>query len=85
MLLLVSEVGLIESHEALLKIVATQLRASCPRFVMVRVSGGKLWIMLNGPNFLLTDEKGNTSNVTIADVMQSNGVIHVVDRVVLPN
>jgi uncharacterized surface protein with fasciclin (FAS1) repeats len=33
----------------------------------------------------LTDEKGGTSNVTTADVYQSNGVIHVVDTVLMPN
>ena len=32
----------------------------------------------------VTDEKGGTANVTIADVYQSNGVIHVVDKVLLP-
>jgi uncharacterized surface protein with fasciclin (FAS1) repeats len=34
---------------------------------------------------VLTDEKGGSSTVTIADVFQSNGVIHVVDSVLLPN
>jgi uncharacterized surface protein with fasciclin (FAS1) repeats len=34
---------------------------------------------------MLRDEKGGTSTVTIADVMQSNGVIHVVDTVLMPN
>jgi uncharacterized surface protein with fasciclin (FAS1) repeats len=33
---------------------------------------------------MITDEKGGTATVTIADVMQSNGVIHVVDKVLLP-
>jgi uncharacterized surface protein with fasciclin (FAS1) repeats len=32
----------------------------------------------------VTDENGNTANVTIADVKQSNGVIHVIDKVLLP-
>ena len=35
-------------------------------------------------HFTLTDEQGRTANVTIADVRQSNGVIHVIDRVLLP-
>jgi len=34
---------------------------------------------------VLTDEKGGTATVTIADVYQSNGIIHVVDAVLLPN
>ena len=49
------------------------------------VSGGTLTASMAGKNLVLTDEKGGTSTVTIADVYQSNGVIHVVDTVVLPN
>jgi uncharacterized surface protein with fasciclin (FAS1) repeats len=49
------------------------------------VSGGTLTARMNGMNGItLTDEKGGTSNVTIANVMQSNGVIHVVDTVLMP-
>ena len=50
------------------------------------VSGGTLTARMNGMNGIsLTDEKGGTSNVTTADVYQSNGVIHVVDTVVMPD
>ncbi|HYY58956.1 MAG TPA: fasciclin domain-containing protein [Pyrinomonadaceae bacterium] len=50
------------------------------------VSGGTLTARMNGMNGItLTDEKGGTSNVTIANVYQSNGVIHVVDTVLMPN
>lgn len=49
------------------------------------VAGGKLWAMLDGKSVVLMDEKGGKSMVTIADVKQSNGVIHVVDSVLLPN
>lgn len=49
------------------------------------VSGGTLTAMMVGKNLVLTDEKGGRSMVTVADVRQSNGVIHVVDTVVLPN
>jgi uncharacterized surface protein with fasciclin (FAS1) repeats len=49
------------------------------------VSGGTLTASLQGGKVLLTDEKGRTATVTIADVYQSNGVIHVVDAVLLPN
>lgn len=48
------------------------------------VSGGTLKASLNGKKVVLTDEKGGTSTVTIADVFQSNGVIHVIDTVVMP-
>lgn len=49
------------------------------------VSGGTLMAMMSGSNIVLRDEKGNTSNVNISDVRQSNGVIHVIDTVLLPN
>ena len=50
------------------------------------VAGGKLWASMNGPNnVILKDESGNWSNITIYDVMQSNGVIHVIDTVLMPN
>jgi uncharacterized surface protein with fasciclin (FAS1) repeats len=49
------------------------------------VSGGTLTARMNGMGGVtLTDEKGGTSNVTTADVYQSNGVIHVVDTVLMP-
>jgi uncharacterized surface protein with fasciclin (FAS1) repeats len=41
------------------------------------VSGGKLWVMING--WTLKDEQGMTAKITIPDVNQSNGVIHVID------
>jgi uncharacterized surface protein with fasciclin (FAS1) repeats len=49
------------------------------------VSGGTLKATAMGQAIILTDEKGGMSRVTIADVYQSNGVIHVVDAVLLPN
>ena len=52
---------------------------------LTTVSGGKLTAMLEGGKVVLMDEKGGKSTVTIADVRQSNGVIHVIDTVVLPN
>lgn len=48
------------------------------------VNGGILTASLKGKNVIITDEKGGVSMVTIADVIQSNGVIHVVDTVALP-
>ncbi len=49
------------------------------------VSGGKLWITMQGKDIILTDEKGGTAKVTISNVYQSNGVIHVIDSVLLPS
>ncbi len=48
------------------------------------VSGGKLWVMAKGGNLWLKDENGGMAMITIKDVYQSNGVIHVIDHVVLP-
>jgi len=49
------------------------------------VSGGTLTAMMQGKNIVLKDDKGDVSTVTIANVFQSNGVIHVIDTVLLPN
>lgn len=51
---------------------------------LTTVEGGKLWVMMKGKNILLKDEKGGMATVTIRDVYQSNGVIHVIDHVVMP-
>ena len=49
------------------------------------VSGGTLKATMNGPkNVVLTDESGNVSSISTYDVLQSNGVIHVIDKVMLP-
>jgi uncharacterized surface protein with fasciclin (FAS1) repeats len=49
------------------------------------VAGGTLIAMMDGGNIVLRDEKGGTSTVTVGDVYQSNGVIHVVNAVLMPN
>jgi uncharacterized surface protein with fasciclin (FAS1) repeats len=62
-----------------------QIKAGHGTAELKTVSGGKLWIMANGKDGItIKDEKGGVSNVTIANVFQSNGVIHVVDTVLLP-
>ena len=48
------------------------------------IAGGKLWIMVKGKDIVLKDENGGMAKVTIKDVYQKNGVIHVIDSVVLP-
>ncbi|HNU87181.1 MAG TPA: fasciclin domain-containing protein [Ferruginibacter sp.] len=48
------------------------------------VAGGKLWIMMEGKKIAIKDESGSVAYVTIKDVNQSNGVIHVIDHVLLP-
>lgn len=54
------------------------------KFTMKTVAGGTLTATMEGKDVIITDEKGGKSKVTIADVIQSNGVIHVVDSVLMP-
>jgi uncharacterized surface protein with fasciclin (FAS1) repeats len=51
---------------------------------LTTVAGGKLWASVKDGKVVLKDEKGGWSTVTQADVFQSNGVIHVIDTVVMP-
>ena len=54
------------------------------KFTVNTVQGGAIIISLENGNVMLTDEKGNTSTVVMADVGASNGVIHAIDSVVMP-
>jgi uncharacterized surface protein with fasciclin (FAS1) repeats len=54
------------------------------RAMLKTASGGTLIVTMSGGNVLVTDEKGGVATVTIANVYQSNGVIHVVNKVLLP-
>ncbi len=51
---------------------------------LTTVQGGALTVTAKGKHVILIDAKGGVSHVTIGDVLQSNGVIHVVDTVLLP-
>ena len=62
-----------------------QIKAGNGTAELTTVEGGKLWASMPGNQIMLKDEKGSTAFVTIADVFQSNGVIHVIDSVLLPN
>jgi len=62
-----------------------QIKEGHGQATLKTVSGGTLTAMLQGGSIVLKDEKGGMSTVTIPNVFQSNGVIHVVDTVVLPN
>lgn len=64
--------------------VANAIKAGNGTATLTTVQGGKLQAMMSGKDVLLKDEKGNTSKISIFDVNQSNGVIHVVESVVLP-
>jgi len=52
---------------------------------LTTVEGGKLWVTQDGKHIQVKDEKGGTATITIANVFQSNGVIHVIDTVIMPN
>jgi uncharacterized surface protein with fasciclin (FAS1) repeats len=54
------------------------------QYTITTVSGGKLIAMMKGEKIELQDENGGVATVTIANVKQSNGVIHVIDHVLLP-
>ena len=66
--------------------IAKKIKAGFGKAKLKTVSGGTLVATMNGDhNIVLTDEKGQIANITTYDVYQSNGVIHVIDTVVLPN
>jgi uncharacterized surface protein with fasciclin (FAS1) repeats len=67
------------------KDIAAAIKSGMGKAELNTVSGGKLWASMQGKDLILTDEKGDKSKVTIANVEQSNGVIHVIDTVLLPN
>ena len=65
--------------------IAKAIKAGDGKAELTTVSGGKLWASMQGKDLVLTDEKGGTAKVTISNVAQSNGVIHVIDTVLMPN
>jgi uncharacterized surface protein with fasciclin (FAS1) repeats len=62
-----------------------QIKMGGGKAMLKAVSGGLLTATMPGGKIVLTDEKGGSATIAIADVIQSNGVIQVVDRVLLPN
>ncbi len=64
--------------------IAKAIKMGNGKATMKTVSGGTLTAWMKGKKLYITDEKGGMSEVTIADVNQSNGVIHVVNAVLLP-
>jgi uncharacterized surface protein with fasciclin (FAS1) repeats len=63
---------------------ARQIKDGGGKAMLKTVNGETLTASMQGNQIILTDEKGDISTVTIANVFQSNGVIHVVDTVLLP-
>jgi uncharacterized surface protein with fasciclin (FAS1) repeats len=67
------------------KAIAALIKAGGGKASLKTVSGGTLTATMSGSKLILTDEKGAMSTVTIKNVYQSNGVIHVIDTVLMPN
>ena len=61
-----------------------RIRAGNGRAVLTTVQGATLTVTQSDGHVIITDAAGGTSTVTTADVIQSNGVIHVVDTVLMP-
>jgi uncharacterized surface protein with fasciclin (FAS1) repeats len=62
----------------------SKIMADGGKTVLKTANGGSLTVTGSGKNLMVTDSKGNTADVTIADVYQKNGVIFVVDKVLMP-
>ena len=66
------------------KALERMIKQGSGRATLKTVQGGELTATMSGSDIDITDAKGNTARITITNVNQSNGVIHVVDRVLLP-
>lgn len=74
-------VGAKESFES----IAQKIKAGGGKAEIATVAGGKIWVMMNGPrNITIKDENGGVANISVYDVVQSNGMIHSIDKVLLP-
>ena len=64
--------------------VLAAIKAGGGKAVLTTVAGEPLTAELDGDKVVLTDAKGGKSTVTQTDVLQSNGVVHVIDTVLMP-
>ncbi len=67
------------------KDLAKMIKKGHGKATLKTVQGEDLVASMSGKNIILTDAKGGTATVTTADVFQSNGVIHVIDSVLMPS
>ena len=67
------------------KDLAKMIKKGHGKATLKTVQGEDLVASMSGKNIILTDAKGGTATITTADVFQSNGVIHVIDSVLLPS
>jgi len=72
------------SGKFMAKDVVNAIKKNNGKFVIKTVQGGKLTASLKGGKVILTDEKGNISTIIITDVNASNGIVHAIDSVVMP-
>ena len=62
-----------------------RIKAGGGKAELKTVEGDSLWVEMNGPaNITITDAAGNIADISTYDVYQSNGVIHVIDKVLMP-
>ena len=66
------------------KMLMDWIKKSGGKYTAKTVQGGELTFWMKGKALMLTDEKGGMAKVTIKDVYQKNGVIHVIDTVLMP-
>ncbi len=66
------------------KAVVEAIKKANGKLVVTTVNGAKLVATLEGKNVVLTDAKGGKATVTATDLKGSNGVVHVIDAVLLP-
>ncbi len=64
--------------------IGAKIKEGGGKAMLKTVAGGELTAMMDGDKITLTDAKGGVAHVTIADVLQSNGVILVIDKVLIP-
>jgi uncharacterized surface protein with fasciclin (FAS1) repeats len=67
------------------KALDAQIKSGGGKAVLKTVQGDTLTVTGSGKDLMLTDDKGGMAHITIADVYQSNGIIQVVDHVLMPN
>jgi uncharacterized surface protein with fasciclin (FAS1) repeats len=63
---------------------AAQVRAGAGTANLTTVAGARLMVHSSGGGLVVMDETGGSARITQGDVMQSNGVIHVIDKVLTP-
>jgi uncharacterized surface protein with fasciclin (FAS1) repeats len=66
------------------KALDAKIKAGGGNAELATVAGGKLWVSKKAGKYWIKDENGGMASITIKNVYQSNGVIHVIDHVILP-